>query len=76
MAKIATIQCIDNMDIVFDYYDSERVPMEGNSTKYYITPNRAIRIDKWSIENDITDPIISRDHIQFLIDNDYIGTYK
>ncbi len=72
MSKLISFKC---NDIVFDVYDTERIPMGAHKYKYYITPRRYALIEAWRIKNDIFDPISSKEQLDYLIDNDFIGTY-
>jgi hypothetical protein len=73
MSKVCTFKC---EDVVFDVYNTERISMNSKKVKYYITPKRFAKIEVWRVMNDITTPISTKEQLTFLIENDYIGTYK
>jgi hypothetical protein len=72
MAKILTFKC---EDVIFDVYDSERVPMGEHKYLYFITPKRFAKIEVWRITNNIESKISTKEQLDYLIVNDYIGTY-
>jgi hypothetical protein len=45
-----------------------------NRQKYFITPERAINIEKWLIENN-KDKIKTQEEIDFIINQKWIGSY-
>ncbi|GEM_PF-6594503 len=73
MAKLLTFKC---EDVIFDVYDTERVPMDSSKYQYFITPRRFARIEAWRIQNNLNSPISTKEQLDYLIQNDMIGTYK
>lgn len=67
---IASFKCFD---IIFDIYNSESVSIES-TRKYYVTPKRMAKIEKWMIENNIS-KIETQEHLDYLIQNNYFGEY-
>ena len=59
--------------IDLDYHDSERVYKTTNS-KYFITPKKWVSIEAWMYMEEKEK--LSKEDLQYLIDNDYVGIYK
>jgi hypothetical protein len=72
MSKICSFRCLD---VEFDVFDTERVPLTKGDYPYFITPSRFAKIEMWRHENGSVQ-INSKEQLDFLIENDYIGTYK
>jgi len=44
MSKLLTYKCAD---FIFDFYDSERVPIIKSDIKYFMTPGRLDEVYEW-----------------------------
>lgn len=67
-----TTLILKDYGIDLDYHDSERVKNSTDS-KYFITPKRCSQIEAWMIMEDKEK--LSKEDLQYLIDNDYVGVY-
>jgi hypothetical protein len=71
MAYQCSFKCAD---IIFDIFDTERVPVGVTKNKYFITPKKAIDAELWVIENKI-DKVRTNEQMEMLISKGIIGTY-
>lgn len=71
MAYLGSYNC---SDVIFDIYDSERIPVNKTKNEHYVTPKRLIKIEVWMIKNNIY-KIDSIDIVNTLIKENMIGTY-
>jgi hypothetical protein len=71
VAKLLTYDC---SGIVFDFYDTERVPEDSSDANYYLTPKKLALVEKWLIENNI-DKITTLDQMSLLIERGWIASY-
>jgi hypothetical protein len=68
---ICSFKCLETK---FDIFNSEKVLLIENRQKYFITPERAIKIEKWLIENN-KDKIKTQEEIDFTISQGWLGSY-
>ncbi len=61
-------------DIIFDIFDTERVPIGLTKNKYYITPKKAVEVELWLLENKL-DKVRTREQVEVLISKEFIGIY-
>jgi len=71
MPYLCSFKCID---IVFDIFDTERVPIGVTKNKYFVTPQRAMNIEIWMLKNNI-DKIKTKEQLELLISNNLLGIY-
>ena len=71
MAKLLTYKCAD---ILFDLYDTERVPVIKSDIKYYITPKRLDEVCEW-LDSCNDTKITTIDQMEILIAIGLIGEY-
>ncbi len=71
MPKLVTYEC---SGILFDFYDTERVPADSPDAKYYITPKKLALVEKWLIEHNI-DKITTEEQMNFLIEQGWVVLY-
>ena len=61
-------------DIIFDIFDTERVPIGLTKNDYYITPKMAAGVELWLLENKL-DKVRTMEQIETLIFIGLIGIY-
>ena len=61
-------------DIIFDIFDTERVPVGLTKNKYYITPKKAIGVELWLTESGL-DKIRTKEQMETLISKGLVGVY-
>ena len=71
MAYKGSFECAG---LIFDIFDTERVPVGLTSNKYYITPMLATRVEIWLIKNNIN-KVENKDHMATLISQGLLGVY-
>jgi len=71
MPYLCSFKCID---IVFDIFDTGRVPIGVTKNKYFVTPQRAMNIEIWMLKNNI-DKIKTKEQLELLISNNLLGIY-
>jgi len=68
---ICSFNCLETK---FDIFNSEKVLIMDNRQKYFITPERAIGIEKWLIENN-KDKIKTQEDLDFIINKKWLCSY-
>lgn len=71
MAYQCSFKCAD---IIFDIFDTERVPIGLTKNEYYITPKKAMGVELWLAENGL-DKVRTMEQIETLIFIGLIGIY-
>jgi len=72
MAYCCSYKCCD---VIFDIYDTERIPVERpTENRYYITPDRCSEIEKWMVDNLVLH-INSKAQLSFIIEKDWLAVY-
>lgn len=61
-------------NIIFDVYNTERVPLGISKNKYYVTPESAQDIRFWMWNNNV-EKVSSEKHMRELIELGYIRNY-
>lgn len=74
--KESGLLCIYKVcDYEIDIWDKERIPVQDKMSKYFLTPNRLAKIENWIISEFKLDKISKKEDIEYLIQENMIGTY-